>query len=102
MSKAIKKLMLISLSLLILAILTLILCYIFIWKSPSTQEIYKDSQKSVVELKSQTGDDIISYGSAVFIDNNGTLVSNAHIVTYKHSGIYKEYESFEIRLSFET
>lgn len=81
---------------------TFILCHFYIWKAPSSQKVFSNAQQSVVELKSQTGEDIISYGSAVFVDNSGTLVSNAHMVAYKKSGIYKEFESFEIRFSFET
>lgn len=84
-----------------ICIATIVFYYLFEWKMPSSQEIYKNSQQFVVELKSQTGDDKISYGTAVFIDGDGTLVSNAHMVTYRQSGIYKEFESFEIRFSFE-
>ncbi|HKM03904.1 MAG TPA: trypsin-like peptidase domain-containing protein [Lachnospiraceae bacterium] len=80
---------------------SLIICHLYVWKSPSSQKVFINAQQSVVELKSQTGEDIISYGSAVFIDDSGTLVSNAHMVAYKQSGIYKEFESFEIRFSFE-
>lgn len=85
------------------AILITINC-LYIWKTktPTSQEIFARSQSSVVELKSQAGEDIVTYGSAVFIDNNGTLVSNAHMVAYKKSGVYKEFELFEIRFSFET
>lgn len=79
----------------------LIVCYSFLSRVPTPNEIFNDSQTSIVELKSKTGEDIISYGSAVFIDENGTLVSNAHMVSYKQSGVYKEFELFEIRFSFE-
>lgn len=102
MSRVNKRVTIITICLLILTIITILSCYFFIWKAPSSQEIFKDSQQYVVELKSQTGEDIISYGSAVFIKGDGTLVSNAHMVTYKQSGIYKEFEAFEIRFSFET
>lgn len=87
---------------LVFCVISLFLSYHFIWKIPSPQEVYSNSQYSVVELKSQTGEDIISYGSAVFIDKDGTLVSNAHMVAYKRSGIYQEFDSFQIRFCFET
>jgi len=80
----------------------IIVCYFLLWKKPSSAEVFSNSQTSVVELKSKTGEDLISYGTAVFIDNEGTLVSNAHMVRYKNSGVYKEFESFQIRFSFET
>lgn len=72
-----------------------------IYKGETSREIFTKSQQSVIELKSQTGEDIISYVSAVFIDYSRTLVSNAHMVDYKQSSIYKEFESCEIRFSFE-
>lgn len=77
------------------------ICYLNIWKTPSSKTIFTNSQSSIVEFKSQTGETIVSYGTAVFIDDEGTLISNAHMVTYKQAGIYKEFESFEIRFSFE-
>lgn len=72
-----------------------------IYKRETSREIFTKSQQSVIELKSQTGEDIISYGSAVFIDYSGMLVSNAHMVAYKQSSIYKEFESCVIRFSLE-
>lgn len=81
--------------------ISLVLCYFLIWKKKSAKEIINDARKSVVELKSQTGDDLINYGSAIFILDDSTLVSNAHLVTYKQNEIYIEYESFQIRFAFE-
>lgn len=86
----------------VLCVISLFLTYHFTWKLPASQEVYSNSKYSVVELKSQTGEDIISYGSAVVIDKDGILVSNAHMVAYKKSGIYQEFESFQIRFCFET
>lgn len=87
--------------LLFLLIISLILCYFFLWKKKSAKEIINESRNSIVELKSQTGDDLINYGSAIFILDDGTLVSNAHLVSYKQNEKYIEYESFQIRFAFE-
>lgn len=76
--------------------------FIFLSKSPTADDVFKKNQNSVVELKSQTGESLTSYGSAVFIKDDGTIISNAHVVTYKQSGVYKEFELYEIRFSFET
>ena len=73
----------------------------FLSKSPTAEDVFKKNQNSVVELKSQTGEFLTSYGSAIFIKDDGTIVSNAHVVTYKQSGVYKEFELYEIRFSFE-
>ena len=96
-----KKILMCIACLLTIVSVFLVLCYIFIWKIPSASEIFKKYQTSIVELKSQTGEELVSYGTAVFIDDDGTLVSNAHLVVYKESGKYKEFENFEIRFSYE-
>lgn len=75
--------------------------FMFLSKSPTVEDVFKKNQNSVVELKSQTGESLTSYGSAIFIKEDGTIVSNAHVVTYKQSGVYKEFELYEIRFSFE-
>lgn len=75
--------------------------FMFLSKSPTAEDVFKKNQNSVVELKSQTGEFLTSYGSAIFIKDDGTIVSNAHVVTYKQSGVYKEFELYEIRFSFE-
>lgn len=75
--------------------------FMFLSKSPTADDIFKKNQNSIVELKSQTGESLISYGSAILIEDDGTIVSNAHVVTYKQSGVYKEFELYEIRFSFE-
>jgi S1-C subfamily serine protease len=81
--------------------LVLVLIYMFLWKTPTSKEVFEASQNFVVELKSNTGETLVTYGSAVIIDGNGTLVTNAHMVTYKQSGLYISYEYFEIRFSYE-
>lgn len=75
--------------------------FMFLSKSPTVEDVFKKNQNCVVELKSQTGEFLTSYGSAIFIKDDGTIVSNAHVVTYKQSGVYKEFELYEIRFSFE-
>jgi S1-C subfamily serine protease len=102
MSKTNKKVLIITmLAIFIVSLTTIILCYFLIWRKPSIQKVFSNSKQSVVELKSQTGNDMISYGSAVFFDDSGILVSNAHVVVYKQSGVYKLFDSFEIRFSYE-
>ncbi|MGM9972114.1 MAG: S1C family serine protease [Anaeroplasmataceae bacterium] len=97
-----KKRILIFINISLWIIVLVIFLFIFLNKAPSSIEIFKKSQSSVVELKSQTGESLISYGTAVFISDEGYLATNAHVVTYKHGGEYKMFESYEIRFSFET
>jgi S1-C subfamily serine protease len=80
----------------------LVLLYVFLWRVPTSNEVYQSSQNFVVELKANTGEELVTYGSAVIIEENGAMVTNAHMVTYKQSGLYVTYESFEIRFSYES
>lgn len=85
----------------LIVVMSIILLYFLEWNTPTSTSILKKSQSFVVELKSQTNDEYLVYGSAVIIDSNGTLISNAHMVTYKESGIFKTYDNFEVRFAFE-
>lgn len=82
-------------------ILLLALIFVLIIQEPDAEEIYKNNLQSVVELKASSeyvGD---SYGTAVFIDKEGTLVTNAHVVTYKKLDITYEFDNLSIRLAAE-
>ena len=58
----------------------------FIQEKTPAEKVFGDSIQSVVEIKAQTDDVGESFGTAVFVKNNGTLVTNAHVVTYKDAG----------------
>ena len=47
-----------------------------------------------------TNGDVI-FESGVIFDNSGILCTNAHLVTYKKSGIYHKFEKFEVWFAFE-
>lgn len=68
-----KKILMCIACLLTIVSIFLVLCYIFIWKVPSASEIFKKYQTSIVELKSQTGEELVSYGTAVFIFSNENI-----------------------------
>lgn len=65
------------------------------------KSVYKNSLKSIVEIKAETTGIGESFGTAVFINNSGMLVTNAHVVTYKESGILKVFENIGIRFADE-
>lgn len=69
-------------------------------KNLTQEEIYSDSMLSVVELKAEneTGE---SFGSAVFVKKDGTLVTNAHVVTTTSGGETKAFDKISIRFAFE-
>lgn len=57
--------------------------------------------RSVIELHSFNGDGKEAFGTATIVDKEGTLYTNAHLVLYRESGIYKEYSSIEGRFCDE-
>lgn len=57
-----------------------------LFEGPTTEDIYKDYQYTVVEVKAYDDSEFVSYGSAVLIDDIGTFITNAHVVSYEKSG----------------
>ncbi|MDR1939177.1 MAG: S1C family serine protease [Clostridiales bacterium] len=78
------------------------LLYVFVLRAPSAAEIFDDASQAVVELRAQTDEGAVSYGSAVLIDDKGYLASNAHVVTYTRLAARHEFETYDIRFAFET
>lgn len=74
---------------------------IFFSRSPSPSEIFNANKLSVVELKATKESVGTSYGTAEIIDKNGTLVTNAHVVTYKNLGNYYAFDDISIRFANE-
>lgn len=65
-----------------------------------TIDYYKDNVNSVVELKCEYGDND-SYGTAVCVNEDGYLVTNAHVVTFVKAGERITFESYKIRYSYD-
>ncbi len=84
-----------------LLFILLIFFLIKLFESPTTEDIYKKSQYNVVEVKAYNDSEFVSYGSAVLIDDIGTFITNAHVVSYEKSGIHKSFNYIEIRFSYE-
>ncbi len=81
-------------------LIAVILCAIFI-PLPAASEIYQDCLKSIVELRASSDNVGESFGTAEFIDKNGTLITNAHVVTYTRLGTVYQFENYSIRFSDE-
>lgn len=56
---------------------------------------------SVVELRATTESVGESFGSAVIVKEDGTLVTNAHVVTFSEGGKTKAFDTISIRFAFE-
>jgi S1-C subfamily serine protease len=84
-----------------IAILSLCLVYFLFIKQPSAQKIFDKNINGIVELKAQNGEDFQSFGTAVIIDAGGTLITNAHVVTYTSLGAVEEFPEYFVRFGFE-
>lgn len=68
---------------------------------PSAERIYSSCLDNVVEIKAYSTDVGESFGTAEIISADGTLVTNAHVVTYTRLGVTNTFENYEIRFSSE-
>ena len=96
-----KKLVIISLSLsCILLVAFVIAIEVTVYHSNTyVKKLYDKSLKSVVEVKAYTKDVGESFGSAVLMKSDGTLVTNSHVVTYSKLGETKPFDEISIRFA---
>lgn len=57
--------------------------YFLVTEPKSAGDIFNDCQGSVIEIKAESETIGTSYGSGEIINKDGTIVTNAHVVTYK-------------------
>ena len=96
-----KKLVVISLFISCALLISFIIALIVITHSSKSyvKRIYDRSLQSVVEVKAYTKDVGESFGSAVLMKSDGTLVTNAHVVTYSKLGETKAFDEISIRFA---
>lgn len=68
---------------------------------PSAKRVFTTAVKSIVELKAEAENIEAVYGTAIVVDKDGMLVTNAHLITYTHLGEEKIFEKYSIRFSTE-
>ena len=73
----------------------------FLPEELSAAEIYEKCLKNVVEVKSVTEDVAESYGTGEILHEDGTLITNAHVVTFKRADAVTEFENYYVRFSYE-
>lgn len=96
-----KRLMILFSVVTIIIMLGTIMIYHFFILPPSAQKIYNKASQSVVELKAQSGDDVLSYGTGEIISSDGKLITNSHVITYSKLGQITEFEKYYLRFAFE-
>jgi len=92
------KVNLILISVSLLCVLSLALNFVILYSIPiNATQIFNNCKSSIVEVKAYTESVGTSYGTAEIIKEDGTLVTNAHVITYKQLGEYYEFENISIR-----
>lgn len=77
-----------------------ILFYLMILKIDANK-VYNNSIQSIVEVKAVNEDIGESFGTGEIIKSDGTIITNAHVVTYTRLGITNEFDNYYIRFSSE-
>ena len=91
----------IVLSLVLIASIAFNMFFAIKTSNKTDEQVFNNSIYSIVEIKAVTEDVGESFGTAEFISSNGTIVTNAHVITYKKMGAYYAFENISIRFSFE-
>lgn len=86
---------------LIISITSIILIFIMPDKGISANEIYQACIENVVEVRASSEEVGESFGTAEIISADGTMVTNAHVVTYTRLGAVNTFEEYSFRFSYE-
>lgn len=71
--------------------------YFLATKPEKASGIFNMCQNSVVEIKAKTESVGTSYGTGEIISSDGTIVTNAHIITYTQLSVTYSFETIYIR-----
>ncbi len=69
--------------------------------SNAPTNIYEQAIKYVVELKAVNSDDEVAYGTAIIINDDAELITNAHVVTYSILEEHYTFEHYYVRFATE-
>ena len=94
------KVFLVGLFVLNVTLISVILFYLFVFRIDANK-VYNDSIQSIVEVKSVKEDIGESFGTGEIIKSDGTIITNAHVVTYARLGIVNEFDNYYIRFASE-
>ncbi len=67
----------------------------------TANNVFYKVASSIVEVKATQGTTSESFGTAVFMDESGRMITNSHVVTFKKNSEITEYDEVWIRLPSE-
>lgn len=85
----------------ILCVVSIALPFFMSTQEITAKAIYQLCIDNVVEVKAVSDDVGESFGTAEIISADGTMVTNAHVVTYTRSGEVNLFEKYLFRFSYE-
>ncbi len=94
------KVFLVGLIILNITLISVILFYFFVFRIDANK-VYNDSIQSIVEVKAVKEDIGESFGTGEIIKSDGTIITNAHVVTYTRLSIANEFDNYYIRFASE-
>ena len=86
-----------SIFIVLILLLTYMLFAIFYPKDLTAKQIFNKNANSVVEIMAKSDAVGESYGTGEFIHSHGTIVTNAHVVTYSKLGEATTFDEYFIR-----
>ena len=100
-NKKFMTLLVVNIVVVLLAVTAIILYFFPFTNGLTANEIYKQSLNNVVEVKAESESVGQSFGTGVIISKDGSIITNAHVVTYSNASITTEFDRYSIRFAFE-
>lgn len=85
----------------LLSLGAIIFCVIKFNSNATAGNVYTQCLNNVVEVKAVSESVGESFGTGIILSSDGTLATNAHVVTYTRLGATNEFDNYYIRFSFE-
>lgn len=83
-------------------VLGCIISGIFFICNENKDNIYLSTSSKVVEIKAETSDYGVSYGSGIIMNKDFTIVTNAHVVLYEKLSEVFQFEDIQVRFIYES
>lgn len=84
-----------------LSVIAILMPYMSRDDAKTATDIYYECIENVVEIRASSEEVGESFGTAEIISADGTMVTNAHVVTYTRLGAVNTFEEYSFRFSYE-